>query len=210
MLARRGKRPKNHYFFAFLVFFHTDTTYIKWEWNSKNFFYILVHPNAHACFPNTKINTMRKYTNTKYIGLEIIPKCYQILGPISKNIMHILTGCPWNHFGCQSLKERFFRDTLYVITIKKFLRLFWITTIPCCCCCYLSVLVVVLAFLVVVVFSFLLLLLLHYLRKLNLPLKVLLNYNETLQKKFLLFTTGSDRFCQSLQFFCNKIGILQH
>ena len=21
--------------------------------------------------------------------------------------MHILTGCPWNHFGCQSLKERF-------------------------------------------------------------------------------------------------------
>ena len=26
---------------------------------------------------------------------------------------HILTGCPWNHFGCQSLKERFFRDTLY-------------------------------------------------------------------------------------------------
>ena len=27
---------------------------------------------------------------------------------------HILTGCPWNHFGCQSLKERFFRDTLYL------------------------------------------------------------------------------------------------
>ena len=27
---------------------------------------------------------------------------------------HILTGCPWNHFGCQSLKERFFRDTLYI------------------------------------------------------------------------------------------------
>ena len=60
----------------------------------RKLFYILVHPNAHACFPNTKINTTRKYTNTKYIGLEIIPKCYQILGPIGKNIMHILTGCP--------------------------------------------------------------------------------------------------------------------
>ena len=73
----------------------------------RKLFYILVHPNAHACFPNTKINTTRKYTNTKYIGLEIIQKCYQILGPIGKNIMHISTGCPWNHFGCQSLKERF-------------------------------------------------------------------------------------------------------
>ena len=36
MVARLGKRPKNH-FFAFLVFFHMDTTYIKLEWNSENF-----------------------------------------------------------------------------------------------------------------------------------------------------------------------------
>ena len=62
------------------------------EFRKKN--YILVHPNALAYFPNTIINTTRKYKNTKYIGLEIIPKCYQILGPIGKNIMHILTGCP--------------------------------------------------------------------------------------------------------------------
>ena len=35
---------------------------------------------------------------------------------------HILTGCPWNHFGCQSLKERFFRDTLYLSWV---LKMFW-------------------------------------------------------------------------------------
>ena len=126
MLARRGKRPKNHYFL------HSWSSFIQIQHISsengipKTFFHILVHPNAHACFPNTKINTTRKYTNTKYIGLEIIPKCYQILGPIGKNIMHILTGCPWNHFfGCQSLKERFFRDTLYY-EYKQECPLLWI------------------------------------------------------------------------------------
>ena len=31
------KRPKNLFFFAFLVVIHIDTTYIKWEWNSENF-----------------------------------------------------------------------------------------------------------------------------------------------------------------------------
>ena len=106
------KRPINVFFCIFGRHSYRYNIYqVRMEF--RKLFYILVHPNAHACFPNTKINTTRKYTNTKYIGLEIIPKCYQILGPIGKNIMHILTGCPWNHFGCQSLKERFFRDTLY-------------------------------------------------------------------------------------------------
>ena len=109
ILARRGKRPKNLFFCIFARHSYRYNIYqVRMEF--RKLFYILVHPNAHACFPNTKINTTRKYTNTKYIELEIIPKCYQILGPIGKNIMHILT---WNHFGCQSLKERFFRDTLY-------------------------------------------------------------------------------------------------
>ena len=36
MVAMLGKRSKNN-FFAVLVFFHIDTTYIKLEWNSKNF-----------------------------------------------------------------------------------------------------------------------------------------------------------------------------
>ena len=36
MVAIRGKCPKNH-FFAFLVFFHINTTYIKLDWNSDNF-----------------------------------------------------------------------------------------------------------------------------------------------------------------------------
>ena len=36
MVARRRKCPKNH-FFAFLVYFHIDTTYIKLDWNSDNF-----------------------------------------------------------------------------------------------------------------------------------------------------------------------------
>ena len=45
MVARRGKRPKNNFFFAFLVFFHIDTTYIKLEWNFENF---LVHPSGQG------------------------------------------------------------------------------------------------------------------------------------------------------------------
>ena len=36
MVARRGKRLKI-FFFAFLVFFHIDTTHIKLEWNFENF-----------------------------------------------------------------------------------------------------------------------------------------------------------------------------
>ena len=35
MVARLGKRQS--FFFAFLVFFHIDTTYIKLEWNFENF-----------------------------------------------------------------------------------------------------------------------------------------------------------------------------
>ena len=29
--------PQKSFFFAFLVFFHIDTTYIKLDWNSENF-----------------------------------------------------------------------------------------------------------------------------------------------------------------------------
>ena len=117
MVARRGKRPKNNFFFCIfgLLSYRYNIYQVRMEF--RKLFYILVHPYTHACFPNTKINTTRKYTNAKYIVLEIIPKCYQILGPIGKNIMHILTGCPWNHFGCQSLKERFFLQTPCIITI---------------------------------------------------------------------------------------------
>ena len=49
MVARRGKCPKNH-FFAFLVSFHINTTYIKLDWNSDNFliFWCTLHTSKKA------------------------------------------------------------------------------------------------------------------------------------------------------------------
>ena len=35
--GQERKTPQKSFFFAFLVFFHIDTTYIKLEWNFENF-----------------------------------------------------------------------------------------------------------------------------------------------------------------------------
>ena len=80
--------PKNLFFCIFGRHSYRYNIYqVRMEF--RKLFDILVRPNGHE--------QLTAWETTKRKDLH----------------RHILTGCPWNHFfGCQSLKERFFRDTL--------------------------------------------------------------------------------------------------